>query len=121
MQALAKVGASSRAKSNQRPLPGLSSDECAVIKGYVGLQQWSADELFLAMVDEIPFATKRWNGIYKLPQKAYHYGVSARKSKPLQTVESVITRLESEYPVQVSEVWCNLFENGSHRIDWHQE
>ena len=33
----------------------------------------------------------------------------------------VISKLEKDYGCNVVSVWCNLFEDGDHHIDWHQD
>ncbi len=80
-----------------------------------------SDILFQRCKTEIPWAPKKWNVIYTLPQLAYHYDMSARKKAQKPIIEELIGRVEREFKTTCSVVWCNLFEDGKHRIDWHQD
>ena len=70
---------------------------------------------------EIPFDTMRWNG-FKLPQLAFLYDVySGNNQKKIPVLDELIAKLERDYGCNVVSVWCNLFADGTHHIDWHQD
>jgi alkylated DNA repair dioxygenase AlkB len=68
---------------------------------------------------EVPFAPKKWNVIYTLPQLAYSYDVGQKKKIPV--LQEIIDHLEATFPIKISAIWCNKFNDGKHRIDWHQD
>ena len=70
--------------------------------------------------DEIPFDTMRWNG-FRLPQLAFLYDLSRDTPNKIPILDELISKLEKDYGCNVVSVWCNLFEDGDHHIDWHQD
>ena len=89
------------------------------------MSQWlpkeEADKYMSRCMTEIPWAPKKWNIIYTLPQLAHYYDTSKRKKAPIAVLEEIISMIEEEYQTTVSVVWCNLFQDGNHYIDWHQD
>lgn len=85
------------------------------------LPQGKSDEYMSRCLSEIPWAPKKWNLIYTLPQLAHYYDMSNRKKKPIAVLEEIIRLIERQYHTTVSVVWCNLFQGGNHYIDWHQD
>lgn len=81
----------------------------------------TSDQYMARCLSEIPWAPKKWNLIYTLPQLAYYYKDSDRKKKPIPILEEIISLIETQYRTTVSVVWCNLFQDGNHYIDWHQD
>lgn len=80
-----------------------------------------SDQYMSRCLSEIPWAPKKWNFIYTLPQLAYYYDTSARKKKPVSVLEDIIALIETRFKTTVSVVWCNQFRDGNHYIDWHQD
>ena len=80
-----------------------------------------ADQLYERCLAEIPWAPKKWNTFYTLPQLAYYYDEKQRKNHRSPIIESLIEKIEGQFQTSSSVVWCNLFESGQHYIDWHQD
>ena len=80
-----------------------------------------SDQYMSRCLTDIPWAPKKWNIIYTLPQLAYYYDWKARQKQPIQVLEEIIEKIETQYKTTVSVVWCNLFHDGNHYIDWHQD
>ena len=85
------------------------------------ISKTESDQLYERCLAEIPWAPKKWNVVYTLPQLAYYYDEKQRKKNPSAIIESLIERVEEEFQTTCSVVWCNLFEDGQHYIDWHQD
>lgn len=110
-------------------ISGLSEEEKQApggrLKEFTFLNSWlakdSADAFNARLLEEVPFAKKRWNGMWLLPQKAYVYDRATRKKKPIAVLEELLGMLEAEFGCEVLYVWCNKFETESHHITWHQD
>lgn len=109
----------SRRKSvnDEAILPGVGL--FAHLAGWIPATQ--ANILTASVEDEVNLRTTRWNGIWKLPQLAYHYTSKDRAARPIASIEQVVQRIEASFPVTASEVWVNKFVDGRHHIDWHQD
>lgn len=102
---------------NAAVLPGVGL--FAHLVGWIPPTQ--ATSLTESVEREVKLRTKRWNGIWTLPQLAYHYTVKDRAVRPIESIEQVVQRIEASFPVTVSEVWVNKCVDGRHHIDWHQD
>jgi len=103
------------------------------------LPQWfghDSDFLYAQLNSEVPFKDHKWNGLYKLPQEAFHYTIEKRgldyeslqplakkprKYQPINILEHLVQRIEQRYPVRVEEIFCNRFIESDHNIDWHSD
>ena len=107
-------------KSCRISLQALRGDGFAIWKGWVNSSK--ADELMAQSKKGIPFAPKRWTDGHLLPQLAYNY---EEKDRDLHynpfLEETIIPMMEDKFDVEITDVWCNLFEDGKHQIEWHQD
>ena len=94
-------------------------DDFVFFDGWIS--QSEADQLFQRCIAEIPWAPKKWNILYTLPQLAFYYDDKERMKKPNSLLEQIIDRIEEQFQTTCSVVWCNLFQDGRHYIDWHQD
>ena len=85
------------------------------------LSKEDADSFLKRFLSDIPWAPKKWNLVYTLPQLAFYYDEKARRGRPIAVLEELVGRIEREFRTRASVVWCNLFESGKHYIDWHQD
>lgn len=97
----------------------LELGEFTFFKGWLGPTE--SDHYMQRCLSEIPWAPKKWNMIYTLPQLAYYYDYKSRQENPIPVLEEIIETIESHYKTTASVVWCNLFQDGNHYIDWHQD
>eukprot|EP01135_Chromosphaera_perkinsii_P003571 Nk52_evm29s248 gene=Nk52_evmTU29s248 len=101
-------------------LQSLRRDGFALWKGW--MNQAVANDLMARSVKEIPFAPKRWTDGHLLPQLAYNYEEKDRETNyNVFLEETIIPMMQNSFDVEITDVWCNLFENGKHRITWHQD
>lgn len=101
------------------PGPVYRLDEFNFLDGWIPKSE--ADEYLQRCLTEIPWAPKRWNVFYTLPQLAFYYDDKEREKRPIVVLEELISRIEEQFQTRASVVWCNLFRDGSHYIDWHQD
>lgn len=80
-----------------------------------------ADRLMDCCIREIPWGKKRWSLFYTLPQLAYYYTTEERRNRPMPICEELISVIERGFNTTCSEMWCNLFQDGNHHIEWHQD
>mmetsp|Transcript_31180 Transcript_31180/g.87421 ORF Transcript_31180/g.87421 Transcript_31180/m.87421 type:complete len:195 (+) Transcript_31180:108-692(+) len=112
------VGAGKRSELNRNVLERLG--EFKHIAGW--MDEGVSRSYYDRMLADVPFAKKRWNVLYVLPQKAYNYELDARQSRPIPVLEEIIAKVGTEFPeLEVTEVWCNLLCDPSHHLDWHQD
>ena len=105
--------------AEQKQAPGGKLKEFTMIRNWIPKDV--ADTYKERVEAQVPFAKKRWNGLFLLPQKAYVYDSSVRKRKPIPALEDILQKLEQEFGVKILYVWCNKFEKESHHIQWHQD
>mmetsp|Transcript_1183 Transcript_1183/g.2519 ORF Transcript_1183/g.2519 Transcript_1183/m.2519 type:complete len:181 (+) Transcript_1183:60-602(+) len=80
-----------------------------------------ADSMFARCLSDVPWATKKWSLFYTLPQLAYYYGDDERKKTPIPVLEEIIGVIEQAFDTRASVMWCNLYEDGNHHMEWHQD
>ena len=97
----------------------MSLDEFTFFDGW--LDKTESDHYLERCLAEVPWAPKKWNLIYTLPQLAFYYNEKERRSKPIPVLEELIGKVEAQFQTTASVTWCNLFRDGNHYIDWHQD
>ena len=85
------------------------------------LDKSESDRCLERSLAEIPWAPKKWNLLYTLPQLAFYYNEKERKSRPIPVLEELVGKIDTQFQTTSSVVWCNLFRDGNHYIDWHQD
>ena len=97
----------------------------AAMNDFTFYESWvpkhDADYFMGRCLSEIPWAEKKWNIFYTLPQLAYYYDEKERGKNPNPVVEDLIGLVETAFNTTASVVWCNLFNDGNHHMDWHQD
>ena len=99
--------------------PNGGMDEFQFFPNYI-TDSIPAQSYFQRCHDEIPFDTTKWNG-FRLPQLAFLYDLYHDNHNKIPVLDELINKLEREYGCKVVSVWCNLFADGKHHIDWHQD
>ncbi len=103
----------------------MDAGSCYKLEEFTFLDGWiarpEADTYLQRCLTEIPWAPKKWNVFYTLPQLAFYYDITEREKRPLAVLEELVSKVEEQFQTQASVVWCNLFRNGSHYMDWHQD
>eukprot|EP00670_Eutreptiella_braarudii_P022046 CAMPEP_0174362374 /NCGR_PEP_ID=MMETSP0811_2-20130205/64063_1 /TAXON_ID=73025 ORGANISM="Eutreptiella gymnastica-like, Strain CCMP1594" /NCGR_SAMPLE_ID=MMETSP0811_2 /ASSEMBLY_ACC=CAM_ASM_000667 /LENGTH=170 /DNA_ID=CAMNT_0015499991 /DNA_START=21 /DNA_END=530 /DNA_ORIENTATION=+ len=109
-------------KVSDRKLAEIVKGQAPQFKFYDGwIPGPSADSYYQRCTNEIPWRQEYWNMVIKLPQLAYYYDPKERKKRPNPVLEELIGYVEQEFNTTVTFVWCNLFKDGKHHIDWHQD
>ncbi|KAL7526441.1 hypothetical protein ACHAWF_001769 [Thalassiosira exigua] len=88
------------------------------------LQQKERDEAFRLFDSEL-FPWEKKPKLYgeRLPQHAFYFKrtSSADGNAALAHLESLCKRIETEFDVQVYDVYCNRFVDPSHNQEWHKD
>lgn len=97
----------------------------AAMEDFTFYESWmpkhDADYFMGRCLSEIPWGKKKWSLFYTLPQLAYYYDEKERKERRNPVIEDIINIVETAFNTSALVVWCNLFNDGNHHIDWHQD